>query len=202
MTALVRHGVLAAYTAAVLGVTSFVLVLLGPRDGAVRARSGVSITAAVLGWAVVPLAVGFLVGVLVAAGPLGRGASLAAFAGVVVTSAATLPHLRFLVEYASYDVLDRRAAARLADTQTGLATTIFAVLLVSVAAAWLAVALLVAPAAGLGVGARVALVVAGIGMLLPVPLTPLALAVAGAALDRAGRRTGGVTTAQGTPAAT
>ena len=92
-------------------------------------------------------------------------------------------HTRVLVDYAAFGI-DADFAARLHDTQTPLAEALFAVIAVVAAASWIAVATTVARPAGYSRAGRVAVGVAGLGIMLSVPLTAVALLVASAGLLR------------------
>src|SRR5580765_7816348 len=94
---LVRAGVASAYVSAAFSIVAFSLELAGPRDDEERATSPVSLTAGVLDWLAVPLALVFLVGLLVAANSPRRASTAAGVAALVVTAAAVGPHIRFLV---------------------------------------------------------------------------------------------------------
>lgn len=180
-------GVLAAYAAAALGLAAFALQIASPRDAEVRARDSIWLASGVCSWLSILAAVVFLVGLRAAAQRVPRAGEVALVTAVVATSAGAAIHARVLVDYTAFGI-NPGFATTLHDTQSTPAEIIFALLALAALCGWLGVAVWVAPEAGLAVPGRVAVAVAGLGVMLPAPVTALALLPAGLVLSAALRR--------------
>jgi hypothetical protein len=184
---LTRLGVQCGYLAGVLGVAGFGLFVLAPHEQALRATHPLWLTAAMASWASSMVALLFLTGLAAAAAHPSRVGRLAWAVAFLATAASSATHTRVLVDYAAQG-LDPAFAARLHDIETPLAQVIFAVIALMALAGWTIVALTLGRDAQLAATGRVALVVAGVGVMLPIPLTALALLAAARAFAHAPKR--------------
>lgn len=183
-----RLGVQSGYFAGALGVAGFGLVLVAPQEQALRATHPLWLTAAMADWASSMVVLLFLTGLAAASAHPSRVGRLAWAVAFLATAASSATHVRVLVDYAAQG-LDPAFAARLHDIETPLAQTIFAVIALMALTGWTTVALTLGRDAHLAASGRVALVVAGLGVMLPIPLTALAVIAAARALAHAPQRT-------------
>jgi hypothetical protein len=79
-------------------------------------------------------------------------------------------------------------AARLHDIETPLGQVIFAMIALMALVGWTSVSFTLGRDVQLAAAGRVALVVAGVGVMLPIPITALALVVAARSLAHASQR--------------
>lgn len=184
---LTRLGVQSGYLAGALGVAGFGLVLVAPQEQALRVTHPLWLTAAMADWASSMVALLFLTGLAAAAVHPSRVGRLAWAVAFLATAASSATHVRVLVDYAAQG-LDPAFAARLHDIETPLAQVIFAVIALMALAGWTIVALTLGRDVPLTSAGRAALVVAGVGVMLPIPLTALAMVAAAHALAHASLR--------------
>jgi hypothetical protein len=178
---LTRVGVRAGFLAGALGLVGFALVLLAPREAAARASDPVWLIAALAGWLSTLLALIFLFGLAATAQRPSLAGRVALVLAVVSTGASGGLHARVLFDYAAFG-LDPVFAAKLHDTQTPLAEKLFFTIALVALVSWVVVARTLGRATGLSRTGRITVGVAGLGIMLPIPLTAIALIMASAAL--------------------
>jgi hypothetical protein len=176
-----RVGAQAGFLAGALGLVGFVLVLLAPREAAERASDPVWLIAALADWLSTLLALMFLFGLAATAQRPSLAARVALVLAVVSTGASGGLHARVLFDYAAFS-LDPVFAEKLHDLQTPLAEKLFFTIALVALVGWVVVASTFGGAARLSRTGRIAVGVAGLGIMLPIPLTAIALIVASAAL--------------------
>jgi hypothetical protein len=176
-----RLAVRAGLLAGVLGLAGFALALLSPQEFSERADHPLWLTAALLAWVSTCLATVFLFGWAATARRPALAGRLALALALVATAAASMAHTRALVDYAAVGI-DPAFGAALHDTQTPIATTVAACIALAGAGGWLVVALTSAPGIGASRLARTLVALAGLGIMLPVPVTAVALLAASTTL--------------------
>lgn len=177
-------GASAGLLGAACGLAGFALVLIAPRGAAERAADPIWLSAALTGWLSLLLAPVFLFGLGAGVRQPSVPARTALVLAFVSSAAAATRYSGVLVDYAAFRV-DPSFAVRLQDTQTSLAEALFLGVALVAAASWITVAMTIARDAGLSTSGRISVAVAGLGVMLPVPVTPLALLLASSALMRA-----------------